>query len=97
MIFNDRAKKIFLHGLGVGMDKDTNPFFQERGTTYLRFDSIRLENATDVFGGINAVYRWRGHDVVTIRAEGARMEDLNVLTLSGIEGRMMVELAEKIG
>lgn len=88
-----RGKQILIDGLPA--DLGESPFeIISGGHAWLRYDALRIENATDAFGGVKTVFRWRGHDIAWIRTEGCRIEKNDILTLVGIEGRTRISLGD---
>ncbi len=74
------------------MDESDNPFIEKRGITYMRFDGISIEPATDSFGGSNVCYKWRNKTIYSMRVDGPDLKDGMLLHLDGFEGRMRVTL-----
>jgi hypothetical protein len=82
----DRTKKALLAGWPA--DIGPSPFEHISGEDYwLSFDSIRIETASDILGGVRSMFRWRGNDIAWIRVESAGMVNGDSLTINGIEGR----------
>lgn len=89
------------HSLTHGWPEDLGPSpfdraKSESGQLFLRFDEIRLENATDPAGGVRVVFVWNGRDTYWMRVEGIKLDSdlpFSTLTLTGIEGRSQMELA----
>lgn len=89
----ERAKVMLtLSQTPEGIQEDANPFVREGGRTYMRYDGISIEHATDVFGGVNVCFFWKGIKNYMMRVDGPGMEGGATLNLNGVEGRMRVEL-----
>lgn len=91
---SDRAKRILLHGLGVAMLSEDNPFINDDGRTFARYDAIDFRNAEDGFGGVIASFNWLGKTVFTLRTEGDRLIDGSAISLSGVKGMMEVTVEQ---
>lgn len=87
----ERAKQ-FLLETPEGVSPSDNPWQREKGSTYVRFDGIRVENGPPDGFGAKVTFRWRGHDMVVMRVEGVRLEEGASLNLVGIDGRQSVIL-----
>ena len=86
------AKDLFLSGKNAdGLQDHGWPFYEEGGTTYMRYDAIRMENKTaDI---LLITYRYKGKDIYSMEQDGISFKLGNILNLIGIEGRMEVRLA----
>lgn len=84
----ERAKQ-FAFGTPEGVPEADNPWQRDGGSTYLRFDGIRVENGPPDGFGAKVTFRWHGGDMVVLRVDGVRLEDGRVLHLTGIEGRQI--------
>lgn len=94
MQLTERAQYMLENGAPEGMPSDINPFIREDDATYLRYDALRIEHATDVFGGVNVCFLWKGVKTYTMRVEGPGMAGGATLNIGGIEGRMRVTRGE---
>jgi hypothetical protein len=68
---------------------DSNPFVREGGTTFARHDQMVLREIGP--GLFEIEFRWRGQGVYSMRTQ-CNFAAGEVFTLSGIDGRMAVQL-----
>lgn len=61
----------------------------ERGVTYIRYDAVRVGNATDGSGGLSIQFVWQGAAVAWTRVHGAGIEGGKYLTTGQIDGRLV--------
>ena len=74
----------------AGKNLDTNPFYQEDGTLYLRYDGIVIKNNDE--GGVSIGFVWQGETPIFLPLPGVRIEQNNVINLQGIEGRQRIDV-----
>lgn len=72
-----------------GQNLDTNPFQQEDGTLYLRYDGLIIQNSVDG-DGVQIGFVWRGEPRVWLPLPRVRIADNNAINLNGIEGRQKI-------
>lgn len=85
------AKALFLSGKNAdGLQDGGWPFYEEGGTTHMRYDAIRMENKTT--DTLLITYLYKGQDIYSMEQDGISFKFGNILNLGGIEGRMEVRL-----
>lgn len=72
-------------------DDPSDPLEKDGESCYLKFDGIVITNAPDA-AGVKVEFKWRGKVTLWLMVEGVRIENDNILNLTGIEGRQLVKL-----
>jgi len=73
-----------------GKNLDTNPFQQEDGTLYLRYDGLQIRNNDE--GGVSVGFDWKGETPVWLPMPQVRIENNAIINIQGIEGRQKIDV-----
>lgn len=89
---------VFLQEHFEDPDKPKNPFFNYDGELYLKFDGIKIKNASAMDGsGVEVGYYWKGVKMCTfpVKKMALDIQGLqNSLDLTGIKGAMRMVIID---
>jgi len=93
MNFSKFAEDVNRHGLPDWMDDDRNPFFNENDRVYIKYDSLKMENFSDLVEGVKLTFGYMGQDICYQRIECKQVfKNNNEFTLYPIYGKMEVDI-----
>jgi len=75
---------------GGGPPYAADVVLRERGKTYIRYDAVRIGNATDAGGGVSVQFLWQGAAVAWVRVFGATLEGIKMHS-TDVAGRLEVD------
>ena len=85
-----KTKQRFLEALQADL-KESDPFETDKsGQMFVKFDEINIRNEGKL--DAEAVFSYRGKEIYYISLKDARIQDDNILTLSGLTGKMEIYL-----
>ncbi|MDZ5455792.1 hypothetical protein [Azohydromonas lata] len=75
---------------GSGDSWAASAIISERGITYVKYDAIRIGNATDVNGGVSLQFLWQGVAAAWVRIDSAMLTREGFKTTEKMEGRLKI-------
>lgn len=63
---------------------------RERGKTFLRYDAVRIGNASDANAGVSVQFLWQGVAVAWVRVSGAVLEGIKMHS-APVAGRLELD------
>jgi len=87
-IMSEKYKESLLNGLTKEMS-EKNPFIEDNGKTYMRYDMITLSRTE--LGEVIMKFYWGGICVMTKNTEGLMPSEIDI-TIDGIEGRVEINI-----
>jgi hypothetical protein len=88
-IMSEKYKEALLDGLTKKMN-EKNPFINEDGKTYVRYDMITITNLG--LGDLTMKFYWRGDYIFSKNIEGLMSSDIDI-NIGSIEGRVEISFS----
>ena len=85
---SEKYKESLLDGLTKEIS-EKNPFIEDNGKTYIRYDIIVISRSE--LGEVVMKFYWKGCYIMSKNIEGVIHSDVNI-TLGGIEGRVEINI-----